>query len=142
MPAASPAGSRHPCFAPTPGARCRPAARRRRARTEFDAIAWGNYLMDKAGLRGGFIEEPLNLPARLQRADLLQQFMRIWLVNRPDTVIGAYWTIKGEFDTLPALHRWQEDGELQGQPLRRRIGLPQVSNQHKTPAAPAGAPGR
>jgi 5-formyltetrahydrofolate cyclo-ligase len=27
-------------------------------------------------------------------------------------VIGAYWPIKGEFDPLPALHRWKEDGEL------------------------------
>src|SRR6218665_2939795 len=111
MPAASPAGSRHPCFAPTPGARCRPAARRRRAVSEFDAIAWGNYLMDKAALRRAFIEKRLNLP---------------------DPVIGAYWPIKGEFDPLPALHRWQEDGELQGQPLRRRIGLPVVDKQHKT----------
>ena len=68
--------------------------------------------MDKAALRRALIEERLNLPDRLQRGDLLQQVMRIWLVNRPDTVIGAYWPIKGEFDPLPALHRWKEDGEL------------------------------
>ena len=80
--------------------------------------------MDKAALRRALIEERLNLPDRLQRADLLQQVMRIWLVNRPDTVIGAYWPIKGEFDPLPALHRWKEDGELLDEPLRRRIGLP------------------
>ena len=54
--------------------------------------------MDKAALRRALIEERLNLPDRLHRADLLQQVMRIWLVNRPDTVIGAYWPIKGEFD--------------------------------------------
>src|SRR6218665_728558 len=126
MPAASPAGSRHPCFAPTPGARCRPAARRRRAVSEFDAIAWGNYLMDKAALRRALIEESLNLPDRLQRADLLQQVMRIWLVNRPDTVIGAYWPIKGEFDPPPA---------------RRRIGLPVVDKQHKTLSFHAWHPG-
>ena len=47
------------------------------------------------------MEQRLNLPDRLQRADLLQQVMRIWLVNRPDTVIGAYWPIKGEFDPCP-----------------------------------------
>jgi len=41
-------------------------------------------------------------------------------------VIGAYWPIKGEFDPLPALHRWKEDGELLDQPQRRRIGLPVV----------------
>jgi 5-formyltetrahydrofolate cyclo-ligase len=62
------------------------------------------------------VEQRLNLPDRLQRADLLQQVMRIWLVNRPDTVIGAYWPIKGEFDPLPALHRWKEDGELLDEP--------------------------
>jgi 5,10-methenyltetrahydrofolate synthetase len=58
--------------------------------------------------------------------------MRIWLVNRPDIVIGAYWPIKGEFDPLPALHRWKEDGELLDEPHRRRIGLPVVDRVHKT----------
>src|SRR3989338_3999836 len=80
--------------------------------------------MDKAALRRALIEERLNLPDRLQRADLLQQVMRIWLVNRPDTVIGAYWPIKGEFD-----------------PLRRRIGLPVVNKQHKTLTFHAWYPG-
>ena len=64
--------------------------------------------MDKKTLRQQLIEERLNLPDRLERADLLQRVMRIWLFNRPDTVIGAYWPIKGEFDPLPALHRWKE----------------------------------
>lgn len=97
--------------------------------------------MDKAALRRTLIEERLNLPDRLQRADLLQQVMRIWLVNRPDTVIGAYWPIKGEFDPLPALHRWKEDGELLDEPLRRRIGLPVVNKQHKTLTFHAWYPG-
>ena len=82
--------------------------------------------MDKKTLRQQLIEERLNLPDRLERADLLQRVMRIWLFDRPDTVIGAYWPIKGEFDPLPALHRWKEDGELLDQPQRRRIGLPVV----------------
>ena len=97
--------------------------------------------MDKAALRRALIEERLNLPDRLQRSDLLQQVMRIWLVNRPDTVIGAYWPIKGEFDPLPALHRWKEDGELLDEPLRRRIGLPVVNKQHKTLTFHAWYPG-
>ena len=67
--------------------------------------------------------------------------MRIWLVNRPDTVIGAYWPIKGEFDPLPALHRWKEDGELLDEPLRRRIGLPVVNKEHKTLTFHAWYPG-
>jgi 5-formyltetrahydrofolate cyclo-ligase len=67
--------------------------------------------------------------------------MRIWLVNRPDTVIGAYWPIKGEFDPLPALHRWKEDGELLDEPQRRRIGLPVVNKVHKTLTFHAWYPG-
>ncbi|MCQ9371892.1 hypothetical protein NQ024_11740, partial [Corynebacterium sp. 35RC1] len=88
--------------------------------------------MDKTALRRALIEERLNLPDRLRRSDLLQRVMRIWLVDRPDTVIGAYWPIKGEFDPLPALHRWKEDGELLDEPQRRRIGLPVVNKEHKT----------
>ena len=45
--------------------------------------------MDKTALRSALVEERLNLPDHLQHSDLLQQVMRIWLVNRPDTVIGA-----------------------------------------------------
>ena len=86
----------------------------------------------KKALRKALIEERLNLPDRLQRADLLQQVLRIWLVGRPHHVIGAYWPIKGEFDPLPALHRWKEDGELLDEPLPRRIGLPVVDKVHGT----------
>ncbi len=66
--------------------------------------------MDKKTLRQQLIEERLNLPDRLERADMLQRVMRIWLFNRPDTVIGAYWPIKGEFEPPPVLQRWKEDG--------------------------------
>jgi len=62
----------------------------------------------------------------------MQRVMRIWLVGRTDTIIGAYWPIKGEFDPLPALHRWKEDGELLDEPQRRRIALPVVDKVHKT----------
>ena len=72
--------------------------------------------MDKVAIRKALIEQRLNIPDRLARADLLQRVMRIWLVGRPDLVIGAYWPIKGEFDPLPALHRWKEDGELIDEP--------------------------
>ena len=101
--------------------------------------------MDKAqakkALRQTLIEERLNLPDRLERAEALQRVMRIWLVGRPDAVIGAYWPIKGEFDPLPVLHRWKEDGELMDQPLRRRIGLPVVNKVHKTLTFHAWYPG-
>lgn len=88
--------------------------------------------MNKKTQRQELIEQRLNMPDRLERADLLQRVMRIWLVGRPDTIIGAYWPIKGEFDPLPALHRWKEDGELLDQPQRRRIGLPVVDRQKNT----------
>ena len=101
--------------------------------------------MDKAeakkALRKALIEERLNLPDRLARAEALQRVMRIWLFDRADVVIGAYWPIKGEFDPLPALHRWKEDGELLDQPQRRRIGLPVVNKEHKTLTFHAWYPG-
>jgi 5-formyltetrahydrofolate cyclo-ligase len=97
--------------------------------------------LEKKALRKALIEQRLNLPDRLQRADLLQEVMRIWLVGRPDTVIGAYWPIKGEFDPLPALHRWKEDGELLDEPQPRRIGLPVVDKVHKTLTFHAWYPG-
>ena len=95
----------------------------------------------KKALRKELLEQRMNLPDRLQRADMLQQVLRIWLVGRPDTVIGADWPIKGEFDPLPALHRWKEDGELIDQPQPRRIGLPVVNKEHKTMTFHAWYPG-
>ena len=119
--------------------------------------------MDKSRLRKALIEERLNLPDRQQRADALQQVMRIWLFGRTDTVVGAYWPIKGEFDPLPALYRWQEDALLaadlkSNQPVApdssvqlatesianqstRRIGLPVVNKLHKTLTFHAWYPG-
>ena len=119
--------------------------------------------MDKLTARRDLIEQRLNLPDRLQRADLLQRVMRIWLVGRQDAVIGAYWPIKGEFDPLPALYRWQEDAILsqesegnQGLALEgraeaatenianrspRKIGLPVVNKVHKTLTFHAWYPG-
>ena len=71
----------------------------------------------------------------------LQDALRVWLLDRDDVVIGAYWPIKGEFDPLPALHRWKEDGELTDQPQRRRIGLPVINKTHKTLTFHAWYPG-
>ena len=96
---------------------------------------------EKKALRKALIAQRAAMPDRLQRSDLLQRVMRIWLVGRPDVVIGAYWPIKGEFDPLPALHRWKEDGELLDQPQRRRIGLPVVNKEHKTMTFHAWYPG-
>ena len=119
--------------------------------------------MDKSSTRKALVEARLNMPDRLARADLLQRVMRIWLVGRPDEVIGAYWPIKGEFDPLPALYRWQEDAilsqDLSSNPALaqveraqlatesiasrspRKIGLPVVNKQHKTLIFHAWYPG-
>jgi 5,10-methenyltetrahydrofolate synthetase len=86
----------------------------------------------KKRLRQKLIAERQGLPDREVRSDMLQRVMRFWLVSRPDTIIGAYWPIKGEFDPLPALHRWKEDGELLDQPQRRRIALPVIDREHRT----------
>jgi 5-formyltetrahydrofolate cyclo-ligase len=96
---------------------------------------------EKRALRKRLIEQRLMMPDRLHRAELLQRVLRIWLLGRPDTVIGAYWPIKGEFDPLPALHRWKEDGELLDEPQLRRIGLPVVDKLHGTLKFHAWFPG-
>jgi 5,10-methenyltetrahydrofolate synthetase len=97
--------------------------------------------MDKKILRKELLQQRLHLPDRQAQSAALQQIMRIWLIGRTDTVIGAYWPIKGEFDPLPALHRWKEDGELLDQPQLRRIGLPVVNKEHKTMTFHAWYPG-
>jgi 5-formyltetrahydrofolate cyclo-ligase len=126
--------------------------------------------MDKKTLRTRLIEARYALPDRLVRAEALQKVMRLWLLGRSDTAIGAYWPIKNEFDPLPALYRWQEDGALptslkfeENRPLageesaraaidtiadefeephfRRQIGLPVVNKVSKTLSFHAWYPG-
>ena len=119
--------------------------------------------MDKLSTRKALVQSRLDMPDRLARADLLQRVMRIWLVGSPHEVIGAYWPIKGEFDPLPALYRWQEDatlGDIKGLshddvqeiPAQlatesmanrspRKIGLPVVNKLHKTLTFHAWYPG-
>ncbi len=119
--------------------------------------------MDKLSTRKALVQSRLDMPDRLARADLLQRVMRIWLVGSPHEVIGAYWPIKGEFDPLPALYRWQEDAVLSpefqenttlAQAGRaqlatesiasrspRKIGLPVVNKLHGTLTFHAWYPG-
>ena len=80
---------------------------------------------DRAALRAKLIAARLALTDRLERAVQLQSVLRVWLVGRRETTLGAYWPIKGEFDPLPALYRWAE-GAPDG--IVRRIGLP-VANR-------------
>ena len=119
--------------------------------------------MDKISTRKALVQSRLDMPDRLVRADLLQQVLRIWLVGSSHEVIGAYWPIKGEFDPLPALYRWQEDATLGGiqgsnpgnteeeraqlatesiaNRSPRKIGLPVVNKLHKTLVFHAWYPG-
>lgn len=119
--------------------------------------------MDKISTRKALVQLRLDMPDRLAQADFLQQVMRIWLVGSPHEVIGAYWPIKGEFDPLPALYRWQEDAVLgldalsEALPMQaesaqlanesiasrspRKIGLPVVNKVHKTLVFHAWYPG-
>lgn len=76
---------------------------------------------ERAAARSKLVEARLAMTDRLERAVQLQSVLRIWLVSRKETSVGAYWPIKGEFDPLPALYRWTEGGPG-GEP--RRIGLP------------------
>ena len=122
--------------------------------------------MDKLSTRKALIQARLDMPDRLRQAVLLQRVLRIWLVGSKHEVIGAYWPIKGEFDPLPALYRWQEDAQLSPEfqedmpnmPLAqegraqlatesiasrspRKIGLPVVNKLHKTLVFHAWYPG-
>ena len=63
---------------------------------------------DKATLRKQLQVERQTMVDRPRRGDQLQEVLRVWLVSRFETSIGAYWPIKGEFDALPALYRWSE----------------------------------
>ncbi|HMM85456.1 MAG: 5-formyltetrahydrofolate cyclo-ligase [Gammaproteobacteria bacterium] len=80
---------------------------------------------DKALLRRQLQAERQALVDRHRRAMHLQDVLRVWLVGRRETTIGAYWPIKGEFDALPALYRWSEAD------ARRRIGLPVVDRDSR-----------
>jgi 5,10-methenyltetrahydrofolate synthetase len=75
---------------------------------------------DKNSLRRQLQAERQSLIDRHQRAMHLQEVLRVWLAQREDEALGAYWPIKGEFDALPALYRWAEASDS------RLIGLPVV----------------
>ena len=99
------------------------------------APAEGSAAALKVEWRKSLIEKRQGLADRAWRNDLLQRVMRVWLIERPDAVIGAYWPIKGEFDPLPALFRWQEAGmeaDALGASRRRQISLPVINKVTKT----------
>ncbi|MFT3817942.1 MAG: 5-formyltetrahydrofolate cyclo-ligase [Rubrivivax sp.] len=80
---------------------------------------------DKGVLRRQLQAERQAMVDRHQRSVHLQEVLRVWLLERPEATIGAYWPIKGEFDALPALYRWSEAAD------QRRIGLPVIDRESK-----------
>jgi 5-formyltetrahydrofolate cyclo-ligase len=84
---------------------------------------------DKKLLRRQLQAERMAMVDRHQRAMHLQEVLRVWLVQRDETAIGAYWPIKGEFDALPALFRWTEGEDVKGR--HRIIGLPVIDRDTK-----------
>jgi 5,10-methenyltetrahydrofolate synthetase len=80
---------------------------------------------DKRVLRRQLQAERQAMVDRHQRSVHLQEVLRVWLVYRGETSVGAYWPIKGEFDALPALYRWSEADD------ERRIGLPVIHRETK-----------
>jgi 5,10-methenyltetrahydrofolate synthetase len=80
---------------------------------------------DKKALRRQLQAERQGLLDRHARSVQLQEVLRVWLIARGESAIGAYWPIKGEFDALPALYRWSEGH------AGRRIGLPVIDRDTK-----------
>ncbi len=80
---------------------------------------------DKTSLRRQLQAERQTLIDRHQRAMHLQEVLRVYLLERRELAVGAYWPIKGEFDALPALFRWAEADD------KRVIGLPVIDKQTK-----------
>ncbi len=78
---------------------------------------------DKPSLRKQLQAERQAMVDRAVRSDQLAHVLRVFLVTRKESCIGAYWPIKGEFDALPALYRWTEGEAF------RSIGLPVMNRQ-------------
>ena len=91
-----------------------------------------NNKAQKTRLRAELLHTRNHMPNRQACVLALQNVLRTWLLGRSDTCVAAYWPIKGEFDPLPALHRWKEDGDLMDDPVLRRIALPIVDAHSKT----------
>jgi 5,10-methenyltetrahydrofolate synthetase len=74
----------------------------------------------KAALRRELLASRAAMPDRAERDRRLERVVADWLARRPETTIGAYWPIQGEFDPLSLLGAWREADPA------RRVGLPVV----------------
>lgn len=91
--------------------------------------------VDKGALRKRLLAERRALPGRDERVERLGHALLAWLDGRDETVVGAYWPIRGEFDPLPALVAWVAGGP------ERRIGLPVVDQATRKLDFRAWSPG-
>lgn len=74
--------------------------------------------LDRAAERRRLIAERRSLADRPVRDARLAANLRAWLAARPETAVGAYWPIRGEFDPLPVLAGWLAGG------AGRQVALP------------------
>jgi 5,10-methenyltetrahydrofolate synthetase len=77
---------------------------------------------DKAALRRRLLADRRAMPDRAERVARLERGLASWLASRSETVIGAYWPIRGEFDPLSVLADWLAAGP------ERRVGLPVIDS--------------
>ena len=80
-------------------------------------------VVDKKALRKRLLAERRAMPDRDERAARLADNLVHWLEQHPFATVGAYWPIRGEFDPLPALARWQAAAPAG---TTREIGLPVI----------------
>ena len=66
--------------------------------------------MDKLSTRKALVQARLDMPDRLQRADLLQRVMRIWLVGRSDAVIGNFLLQQRNVNSSGRIRYWAFSG--------------------------------
>jgi len=93
--------------------------------------------MNKSALRRVLLAQRASLAGRVQRDQALARTLRLWLAQRNDRVIGAYWPIHGEFDPLPVL----QERRLQTGVDSMEIALPVVVPQRRTLRFHAWQPG-
>ena len=83
---------------------------------------------DRTVLRQRLLREraAMSSEERARRSAALQQKLLVWLAQRAEVTLGAYWPIRGEFDPLPAVQQW-----LAGD-ARRRAALPVSDKRTRT----------
>lgn len=106
------AGQVPPARCPNSGLRVQP--------TPYPLPVDPDALLDKPALRKRLLAGRRNLADRGEREGRLADQLRVTLATRSETVVGAYWPIRGEFDPRGVLGEW-----LAADP-RRAAALPVI----------------